>query len=168
MAMSGKDFGICEGEKAVDLPQQPDAGLYFIGRIHTPWKERKDCPKNARESEAVCTVEVDPRWREASRTSRPAAICRALLDGPIRREIWCCRCPAITASSTAPLPCARRPGPIPIAMSVVKLLQCRWQPALGGRPRLPGRHAADRHQALFRLHRQRAGGGGGLAQAERC
>ena len=40
--MSSKDFGIWEGEKAIDLPHQTDAGLYFIGRIHTPWKERKD------------------------------------------------------------------------------------------------------------------------------
>ena len=59
-----KDFGASEGEKAVELPAQTDAGVYFIGRIHTPWKKRKDCPKNARESEAVCTVEVDPRWAE--------------------------------------------------------------------------------------------------------
>jgi tRNA-Thr(GGU) m(6)t(6)A37 methyltransferase TsaA len=57
-----KDFGRREGEQAVDLPAQTDAGLYFIGRIHTPWKERKDCPKNARESEAVCTITVDERW----------------------------------------------------------------------------------------------------------
>src|SRR5262249_61178410 len=63
--MRSKDFGIWEGEKTIDLPQQVDAGLYFIGRIHTPWKERKDCPKNARESEVVCTVEVETRWREA-------------------------------------------------------------------------------------------------------
>ena len=26
-----KDFGIRDGERAVDLPGQPDAGLYFIG-----------------------------------------------------------------------------------------------------------------------------------------
>src|SRR6201985_2792938 len=63
--MSSKDFGIWEGEKTIDLPQKADAGLYFIGRIHTPWKERKDCPKNARESEAVCTIEVEPRWAPA-------------------------------------------------------------------------------------------------------
>jgi tRNA-Thr(GGU) m(6)t(6)A37 methyltransferase TsaA len=59
-----KDFGVWEREKTVDLPEAADAGLYFIGRIRTPWKERKDCPKNARESEAVCTVEVDPRWAD--------------------------------------------------------------------------------------------------------
>jgi tRNA-Thr(GGU) m(6)t(6)A37 methyltransferase TsaA len=57
-----KDFGPRDGEQTVDLPAQTDAGIYFIGRIHTPWKERKDCPKNARESEAVCTLVVDDQW----------------------------------------------------------------------------------------------------------
>jgi len=59
------DFGVREGEVTVDLPSSFDAGLYFIGRIRTPWKERKDCPKNARESEAVCTIALDPRWTPA-------------------------------------------------------------------------------------------------------
>jgi tRNA-Thr(GGU) m(6)t(6)A37 methyltransferase TsaA len=63
--MSTKDFGIRDGEKAVDLPAKPDAGLYFIGRIQTPWQARKDCPKNARESDAVCTIAVDPAFAEA-------------------------------------------------------------------------------------------------------
>ena len=56
------DFGIRPGEQAVDLPTAPDAGVYFIGRIRTPWTERKDCPKNGRESTAVCTVHLDPRF----------------------------------------------------------------------------------------------------------
>jgi tRNA-Thr(GGU) m(6)t(6)A37 methyltransferase TsaA len=60
--MTSKDFGTREGEKTVDLPAETDAGVYFIGRIRTPWTQRKDCPKNARQSDAVCTVEVDPRW----------------------------------------------------------------------------------------------------------
>ena len=34
----------------------------IIGRIRTPWQRREECPKNARESDAVCTVELDPRW----------------------------------------------------------------------------------------------------------
>jgi len=57
-----KDFGVWEGEVVVELPVQFDAGLYYIGRIRTPWKERKDCPKNARESPAICTIELDERW----------------------------------------------------------------------------------------------------------
>jgi tRNA-Thr(GGU) m(6)t(6)A37 methyltransferase TsaA len=60
--MASKDFGIREGEQAVELPAKPDASLYFIGRIRTPWKERMDCPKNARESDAICTVELDQHW----------------------------------------------------------------------------------------------------------
>jgi tRNA-Thr(GGU) m(6)t(6)A37 methyltransferase TsaA len=55
-------YGLREGEIAVELPAQGDASLYYIGRIRTPWKSREDCPKNARGSDAVCTVEVDPRW----------------------------------------------------------------------------------------------------------
>ena len=56
------------GEVQVALPAEPDASLYFIGRIRTPWTARKDCPKNARaarESGVVCTIEVDPRWHQA-------------------------------------------------------------------------------------------------------
>jgi tRNA-Thr(GGU) m(6)t(6)A37 methyltransferase TsaA len=58
-------YGIRPGEIAVALPETFDASLYFIGRIRTPWKRREDCPKNARESDAVCTVEIDPRWTQA-------------------------------------------------------------------------------------------------------
>ena len=51
-----------KARQAVDLPGEFDAGVYFIGRIRTPWKTRKECPKNARESDAVCTVELDARY----------------------------------------------------------------------------------------------------------
>jgi len=61
--MTTQDFGAREGEQAVELPTKPDAGVYFIGRIHTPWKERKDCPRNARGSDAVCTVVLEERFR---------------------------------------------------------------------------------------------------------
>jgi tRNA-Thr(GGU) m(6)t(6)A37 methyltransferase TsaA len=56
---------IREGEIATELPETFDAGLYFIGRIRTPWKERGECPKNARGSDAVCTIELDPRYAAA-------------------------------------------------------------------------------------------------------
>jgi tRNA-Thr(GGU) m(6)t(6)A37 methyltransferase TsaA len=50
------------GEIAVALPETFDAGVFFIGRIRTPWTRREDCPKNARGSDAECTIEVDPRY----------------------------------------------------------------------------------------------------------
>jgi tRNA-Thr(GGU) m(6)t(6)A37 methyltransferase TsaA len=63
--MNENAFGIRDGEIAVELPKNFDASLYFIGRIRTPWKTRDECPKNARESDAVCTIEVGPRWAAA-------------------------------------------------------------------------------------------------------
>jgi tRNA-Thr(GGU) m(6)t(6)A37 methyltransferase TsaA len=54
--------GVREGETAVELPARFDASLYYIGRIHTPWKRREDCPKNPRETAAECTIVLDPRW----------------------------------------------------------------------------------------------------------
>jgi tRNA-Thr(GGU) m(6)t(6)A37 methyltransferase TsaA len=56
------------GEIAVTLPQNFNAGVYFIGRIRTPWTRRRDCPKNPREAgEAESTIEIDPRWAEGLR-----------------------------------------------------------------------------------------------------
>jgi tRNA (Thr-GGU) A37 N-methylase len=63
--MADDATGIREGEIAIELPKDFDAGLYFIGRIRTPWPTRDDCPTNARESDAVCTIEVDPRYTDA-------------------------------------------------------------------------------------------------------
>jgi len=65
MAGENDPYGVREGEVTVPLPDHFDASVYFIGRIRTPWQDRKDCPKNARESEAVCTIELDPRWAQA-------------------------------------------------------------------------------------------------------
>jgi tRNA-Thr(GGU) m(6)t(6)A37 methyltransferase TsaA len=52
------------GEVKVELPQAFDASIYFIGRIRTPFKTRRDCPKNIAESTAEGRVEIDPRYIE--------------------------------------------------------------------------------------------------------
>jgi tRNA-Thr(GGU) m(6)t(6)A37 methyltransferase TsaA len=57
-------YGVWPGEATVALPGEFDAGLYFIGRIRTPWTRREDCPKNPSEADAECTVELDPRWAD--------------------------------------------------------------------------------------------------------
>jgi tRNA-Thr(GGU) m(6)t(6)A37 methyltransferase TsaA len=63
--MPDDPYGIRPGEVAVSPPERFDAQFYFIGRIRTPWKTRDECPKNARESEAICTIEVEDRWAQA-------------------------------------------------------------------------------------------------------
>ena len=52
------------GEVAIDLPDNYDAGVYFIGCIHTPWKTTTDCPKGsrARSEGAETTIEIFPRF----------------------------------------------------------------------------------------------------------
>jgi len=53
------------GEKLVEMPQGVDAGLIFIGRIHTPWTDRRDCPRQGRPDGPECRVEVFAPWAEA-------------------------------------------------------------------------------------------------------
>ncbi len=52
------------GEVQTGLPDAFDAGIYFIGRIRTPFKTRRDCPKNIAESTAEGLVEIDPRYAQ--------------------------------------------------------------------------------------------------------
>ncbi len=50
------------GEDTIMLPDAFDAGVYFIGRIRTPWPGRWDCPKNGLQTDAVCTLVLDPAY----------------------------------------------------------------------------------------------------------
>lgn len=54
------------GETTLALPAAPDAHVYFIGRIRTPWKERRECPRSGDADEGpLCTVEIEPAFRPA-------------------------------------------------------------------------------------------------------
>jgi tRNA-Thr(GGU) m(6)t(6)A37 methyltransferase TsaA len=55
------------GERRLEggAPPADEAGLVFIGRIRTPFTARGRCPKNVRESEAVCRIELEPRYAPA-------------------------------------------------------------------------------------------------------
>ena len=58
------DNDLRPGEVAVELPPRSDAGIYFIGTIHTPWKTRQECPKRGSSDGPVCTIVVDERWHQ--------------------------------------------------------------------------------------------------------
>jgi tRNA-Thr(GGU) m(6)t(6)A37 methyltransferase TsaA len=62
--MTESEFGEREGERGIALPEQFDAGLYFIGRIATPWRSRAECPKNSAESDVLCTITVDAPYAD--------------------------------------------------------------------------------------------------------
>lgn len=62
--METKSADMREGEVAAELPATYDAGLYFIGRIETPWKRREDCPRRGDpENGPECRIVLDPAWR---------------------------------------------------------------------------------------------------------
>ena len=152
--MNENSFGIRDGEVAVDLPDHFDASLYFIGRIHTPWKERKDCPKNPRESDAVCTIELDPRWAPALKEVETLSHIIVLYWMDRSRRDLVLQTPRHYGEQRGTFALRSPARPNPIALSVARLVEHRRQQAQGGRARLPRRHAAPRHQALFRLDRR--------------
>jgi tRNA (adenine37-N6)-methyltransferase len=47
------------------LPAPTDAGLVFIGRIHTPWTSRMETPRQGRTDGPVCRIEVFDPWLPA-------------------------------------------------------------------------------------------------------
>lgn len=54
------------GETTVDLPDRFDAQIYFIGRIHSPFATRAECPRRPDpENGPVFRLELDPRWQPA-------------------------------------------------------------------------------------------------------
>ena len=88
----------------------PDAGVYFIGRIRTPWTDRDDCPKNARGSDAVCTVELDPRCAAGLKDVETCSHLVLLywMDKAPRNLVL--QMPGHYGAQPAPLRCARRRG----------------------------------------------------------
>ena len=121
--MTTEDFGARDGEVTAGLPENFDAGLYYIGRIRSPWKHRKGCPKNARESDAVCTIEVDPRWREGLKDTETCSHLVLLywMDKAPRNLVLQVPGPHGAQHGTFALRSPARPNPI--AMSVVRLLR---------------------------------------------
>ncbi len=109
-------------EVAVDLPDHTDAGVYFIGRIRTPWKTREDCPRRIDPNGPVCSIEIDPRWAEALRGLEPPAQVQVLYWMHRARRDLVVQAPrrrAIVAGTFA----LRSPvRPNPIASSVVELV----------------------------------------------
>ena len=115
-------FGLREGEVAVALPERFDASLYFIGRIHTPWARREDCPKNGRESEAVCTIELDSRWAQGLRGLETSSHVVVLYWMDQARRDLVLQAPRHYGEQRGTFALRSPVRPNPIAMSVVRLL----------------------------------------------
>ena len=121
--MSDRSSDIRDGEIAAVLPSQFDASLYFIGRIRTPWGQRKDCPKNGRESDAICTLEVDPRWADALRGVETCSHLVVLYWMDQARRDLVVQSPRHYDEPRGSFALRSPVRPNPIAMSIVKLIR---------------------------------------------
>jgi tRNA-Thr(GGU) m(6)t(6)A37 methyltransferase TsaA len=115
-------LGLREGEIAVELPADFDAGLYFIGRIRTPWHRRDECPKNARESDMVCTIELDPRWQAGLKGLETATHVIALYWMDQARRDLMLQAPRHYDEQRGTFALRSPVRPNPIALSVAKLV----------------------------------------------
>ena len=107
---------------AVELPAQSTPASITSAASARPGQHRKDCPKNARESDAVCTVELDPRWRQGLKDAETCSHLVLLywMDNSPRDLVLQVPSHYGTQHGTFALRSPARPNPI--AMSVVKLL----------------------------------------------
>jgi tRNA-Thr(GGU) m(6)t(6)A37 methyltransferase TsaA len=121
--MMENQFGIREGEIVLELPKAFDAGVYFIGRIHTPWASRDECPKNARESDAVCTVEVDARYALALQNVQTCSHLLLLYWMDKARRDLAVQAPRHYSEPRGTFALRSPVRPNPIAASVVRLIK---------------------------------------------
>ena len=129
------------GEVAVDLPDQADAGVYFIGVIRTPWRVRRDCPKRGSADGPLCAIVVDDRWGAALTDLADHRRIQVLYWMHRARRDLVLQTPLRTGQTTGSFALRSPVRPNPIASSVVELvaiegttLQVRGLDCLDGTP----------------------------------
>ena len=111
------------GETAVPLPAVTDVGVYFIGRIQTPWKLRADCPRRGDpDNGPVCSIVVDERWRQALTGIESQAELQVLYWMHRARRDLAIQAPRHTGKILGTFALRSPVRPNPIASSVVALI----------------------------------------------
>ena len=109
------------GELVVEPPAADDAGLTFIGRIHTPWTSRMKAPRQGRPDGPLCRIEVFEPWVAAldglTQYERVEVIYRLHLS---RRDLVL-QCPASdgVARGTFSLRSPVRPNPLGTSIALL-------------------------------------------------
>jgi tRNA (adenine37-N6)-methyltransferase len=111
------------GEVEVALPATPDAGVYFIGTIHTPWRVRGECPKRGDLEGPICTIVVDERWRQGLTNIGDHARIQVLYWMHRARRDLVLQTPLRTGKTTGSFALRSPVRPNPIASSVVALVR---------------------------------------------
>ena len=109
-------------EVAVTLPPSSDAGLFFIGRIRTPWTSRLKTPRQGRSDGPICHIEVFNPWADALRGLEQYERVEVLYWLHLSRRDLVLQSPASdgTARGTFSLRSPVRPNPI--GTSIARLI----------------------------------------------
>ncbi|MDB5401497.1 MAG: hypothetical protein JWQ55_3515 [Rhodopila sp.] len=110
------------GEVAVPLPPATDAGVYFIGVINTPWKNRGECPKRGSLDGPVCSIVIDERWHQALADIADHPRIQVLYWMHRARRDLVLQTPIRTGNTTGSFALRSPVRPNPIASSVVALV----------------------------------------------
>ncbi len=121
-AAPAEEEGIRPGEKKVALPEAFDAGVYFIGRILTPWATRAECPRRGDREGPICTLQIDPRWEEALTGLAHATHLQALYWMDEARRDLVLQNPRHTGGLSGTFALRSPVRPNPIASSIVALV----------------------------------------------
>ena len=90
---------------------------------HTPWTRREDCPKNARESDAVCTIEIAERFGDGLKGVESCSHLLVLYWMDRSRRDLVLQVPRHYGEQRGTFALRSPARPNPIAASVVTLLQ---------------------------------------------
>lgn len=110
------------GEIAAALPPRTDAGVYFIGTIHTPWQNRAECPKRGSMDGPVCSIVIDERWHLALTDIGDHPRIQVLYWMHRARRDLVLQTPNRTGKTTGSFALRSPVRPNPIASSVVALV----------------------------------------------
>lgn len=110
------------GEVVIEAPVRADAALQFIGRIHTPWKSPRECPRRGDLSGPVCRIEIFAPWDRALAGIEKHTHLQILYWMHLARRDLAVQSPrhAKTSSGTFALRSPNRPNPI--AASLVRIV----------------------------------------------
>lgn len=110
-------------EEAVATPDRFDAGLWFIGRIRTPWSRRQDCPRRGDpDAGPECRIEVAEPWVAALSGVETRERLQILYWMHLSRRDAVRQSPNFGPASTGTFALRSPLRPNPVASSVVRLL----------------------------------------------
>lgn len=111
------------GEELLTLPARTDASIYFLGRIRTPWTERRECPRRGDLDGPLCTLEIAAPFRSALKGIERHTHLQILYWMDRARRDLATQAPHHSAGGAGTFSLRSPIRPNPIASSIVRLVE---------------------------------------------